>query len=110
MALLRDAEIVAPDMLDPLGRSLFNLQSGDMKDDDAIRYRSMIAIPVNVGKDDRPWGVVLASSDEPHHFLMDGADDNVELPLRTEALRAFGGLVALAVAGTRKSAHDYEMI
>lgn len=59
LALLRDAEIVAPDMLDPVARLLFNLETGDMRDDDYIRYRSMIAVPVNVGNDDRPWGLFL---------------------------------------------------
>ncbi len=111
LALLRDAEIVAPDMLDPVARPLYNLDTGDARDDDYVRYRSMIAIPVNVGNDDRPWGVVLASSDQPRHFLTDGADDDdVEAPLRAEAIRAFGGLVALTVAGTRKSAHDAGII
>lgn len=105
MAFARDDEVAAPDILASSAKSLFSLTSGHVRELDYKRYRSLVAVPVNVGNDPKPWGVVLASSDQPNHFLVDGEHDDLMASLRSEALRAFGGMVALAVAGIRSKAH-----
>lgn len=100
MALLKDEEVVAPDILHESARSLFRLTNGTFKDQDLVRYRSLIAVPVNVGNDAEPWGVVLATSNRPNHFAT-ASSGSVDEAVSNEALSAFAGIVALAVAAQR---------
>lgn len=102
MALLKDDEVAAPDITHESARSLFRLTNGTFREQDLVRYRSLLAVPVNVGNDGEPWGVVLATSNRPNHFraAMVGRGDEAA---PNEAISAFAGIVALAVAAQRCS-------
>ena len=95
IALAKNDEVVVPDLDDPALGTAFRL--GDMmKPEDRERYKSLFAVPVEVGRGSRPWGVVLATSDVPNYF---GSDDNVGVDPE-EAVRALSGIVALSVAAS----------
>lgn len=65
---------------------------------DAERYRSMVAVPIEVREDDKPWGVVTASNNRPRHFSHDASPG-----LKTdEGVRALAHMVALGVSIKRK--------
>lgn len=106
MALAKDDEVAAPDIMDPAAISLFGLNNGVLKPQDRERYRSMFAVPVRVGSDPTPWGVVLASSSLPEHFqapeLQNGVDECTMDGHWAEAVRAVAGLVAVGVATCRR--------
>lgn len=102
MALAKNDEIVAPDILEPAAVSLFSLNGDWVRKEDLNRYRSMFAVPILVGTDTRPWGVVLASCSDPGHFLSPDDDiDEFGALNNKEAVRAMAGVVALAVAACR---------
>lgn len=104
MALAKNDEIVAPDILEPSAVSLFSLNGDWLREEDRRRYRSMFAVPVLVGSDTRPWGVVLASCSDPNHFRSpDNDTDEFGLLNNKEAVRAMADVVALAVASCRTS-------
>lgn len=100
MALAKDDQVVAPDILAPAAASLFSLNNGTFRQEDLVRYRSLVAVPVNVVDDDRPWGVVLASSNVANHF-QGGTERDEELLDRTDPMRVLADLVAVAVATCR---------
>ncbi len=99
MALAKNAEVVAPDALAPEAGSLFSLQEPVVSALDRDRYRSMIGVPIQVGEDKSPWGVVVVTIDQPEHF---GNGDSKGVPPE-EGARALAGVVALAVALSRNS-------
>jgi hypothetical protein len=85
-------EIIVPDLqADGIG-GLFNI-SPRQRDYDASRYRSIIAVPIQVDELPRPWGVVTATSDREYHFQPDAEG------LQTcEGVRTLAGMCALNVA------------
>ncbi len=99
MALAKDSEVVAPDILDPAAISLFQLSDGLVSAVDRDRYRSLVAVPIHVGTDKWPWGVVVASSNRSDHFGYETEHGGVQ---SEEGARALAGIVALAVAQSRK--------
>lgn len=66
---------------------------------DNDRHRSIAAVPIIVGSDVKPWGVVASSCDVSEHF------PDVDQPgIQTiEAMRALSGMIALSVAASRLS-------
>lgn len=86
-------EIMIPDLIsDGLGSMFKNGQQS--RSYDAERYRSIVAVPIEVEGATRPWGVVVATSSQPGHFdpaYNDGFQN-------AEPARVLSGLVALAVA------------
>lgn len=101
IALARNDEVVAPDILEPSAVSLFSLNGDAVREEDRKRYRSMFAVPVQVGSDNVPWGVVLASCNEPGHFPSSDMDMEDSSLTSKEGVRALAGMVALAVASCR---------
>jgi hypothetical protein len=101
IALARNDEVVAPDILESSAVSLFSLNGDAVREEDRKRYRSMFAVPVQVGSDTLPWGVVLASCNEPGHFPSSDVDMEDSSLNNKEGLRALAGMVALAVAACR---------
>ncbi len=61
---------------------------------DTERYVSMVAVPVKVAGRDRPWGVVVATSDQAGHFSTDSQPGFKN----DEPVRALAAFIALAVA------------
>ena len=92
MAYANAREIIVPDMQAVELGSTYDL--GDMaRADDKGRYRSIATVPILVAGGNKPWGVVVATSDQPHHFYVDE-----ETGVRTsEAVRSLASMVALAV-------------
>jgi GAF domain-containing protein len=88
-------EVIVPDLVDEAMGTVFDL--GDRKRSyDEERYRSLAAVPILVDRGEKPWGVVIATNDRPHHFNVEGTG------VRTvEAVRALAGMVALAVSVSR---------
>jgi|GEM_PF-1611639 len=104
VAYAKNDEVGVPDLRDPAVGTAFRLdktvlKDGEklLKDGDLDSYRSLFAVAVSVGTDERPWGVVVATSNKPHHFM--GPDTPGVEP--EEAVRALAGLVALAVSISR---------
>jgi hypothetical protein len=94
IALAKNDEVYAPDLDDPAIGTAFKLDDDLLKSEDRDLYKSMFAVPVTVGNDLLPWGVVLATSDTPNYFRVD-ADEGVA---PEEGIRALAGIVALAVS------------
>ncbi len=99
MALARNAEVVAPDTLAHEAGSLFSLEDPNVGSLDRERYRSLIGVPIRVGEDELPWGVVVVTNDQEEHFG-NGEDEGVA---PEEGVRALAGVVALAVAISRNA-------
>lgn len=97
IALAKNDEVVVPDLDDPAIGNVFKLDGDLAKPEDSDRYKSIFAVPIEVGSDQHAWGVVLATSNIPDYF---GADDNVGVDPE-EAVRALAGLIALSVAVCR---------
>lgn len=104
MALAKDGEVVAPDILSHGAGSIFRLEGDIVRRADLVRYRSMIAVPVSVDGDPKPWGVVLASCDQPEHFGAQSGD-RARMGLQPEeAVRTLAAVAALAIAICRSNA------
>ncbi|HEX8300721.1 GAF domain-containing protein [Sphingomonas sp.] len=95
------SEIIVPNLQSASLGSMFNLAAG-ARDYDDERYRSIVSVPVKVDGQDRPWGVVVATSDRVDHFT---PDDETGLKT-TEPVRSLAGMVALAAAMCDRS-HDH---
>ncbi len=81
-------EVIVPDLT---AASLGSVTSYQPKPDDGTVYRSIAAIPIRVGSNPEPWGVVVGTSNVPEHF-------NTEPGVQTaEGLRALATMVSLAV-------------
>lgn len=110
VALAKFDQVVAPDLDAEEAGSVFRVGGGvDQKPTDSYRYKSMFAVPISVGEDVEPWGVVVATSSRRKHF---GKPD-VEGVKPEEAVRAVAELSALAVAvcqSNRKSTHSGENV
>ena len=90
-------EIIVPDAFGEGVGSTFELGGDLNRDYDLERYRSYVAVPVFVGSDDMPWGVVVGTNDVPDHFSSDH-DTGVRA---SEAIRALAGMVELGVSVSR---------
>jgi hypothetical protein len=89
-------EIIVPDMTAPELGNLFDLGSLT-RSYNLERYRSIVAVPVRVGAETIPWGIVVATSDRAEHFHTDQRTG----VRSAEAIRALGSMVSLAVAACR---------
>ena len=96
MALAKNGEVTAPDILSHDAGSLFRLEGNIVRREDLVRYRSMMAVPINIDGDQRPWGVVLVSCDQPNFFGTSEVDHFGLQP--EEAVRTLAAITALAIA------------
>lgn len=87
-------EVVVPDLQTPGLRAVFGSAANVSKQDDAIRYRSMAAVPIQVDGVEVPWGVVSATNDKVDHFAPDQAFGIQPI----EVVRALAAMAALAIA------------
>lgn len=93
MCAQRRTDLLVPDIQsDDLG-SIYDLQSS--KPDDRKRYRSIYATPILTGPSSDLWGVVIASSDAPHHFSR--TDD----PTAIETVNSFAAVISMAIGARR---------
>lgn len=91
-ALAQSREVIVPDLAAPELGTLHDL-SGSSRPYDDDRYRSIAAVPIMVGAEPEPWGVVVATSSQPKHFEV--IEQGVQA---AEGVRALAGMVALALA------------
>ena len=98
VAVAKNDEVVVPDLDDPAVGTAFRLDKNMVKDQDRDRYKSICAVPVAVGHAERPWGVVIATSNVPSHFGAVGG----EVVEFEEAVRALAGLVALCITACNR--------
>ena len=94
-AYVRAQEVVLADAQAPNVRALLNVPSDRSKPGDDAKYRSVAAVPVRVANQSKPWGVVIATSDQVGRF---DASDNGEAAMSAQAIRILAGMVALIVA------------
>lgn len=87
-----EREIVVPHLQSEGVGSLFNVGTRQ-RDYDALRYQSIVAVPIQVDNLPRPWGVVTATSDRDHHFEPDAPGIQF-----AEGARVLAGYIALAIA------------
>lgn len=87
-------EVVIPDLQAEGISSVFGSAANEVRDYDTERYRSMVAVPILVGKDEEPWGVVAATNDQVAHF---SATQGNGLS-NSEGARTLANMVALGVA------------
>lgn len=95
---IRD-EVIIPDLQTEGVSAVFGANANEVRTYDSERYRSMIAIPITVGKNDEPWGVVSATNDRVDHFSAfqgNGLTNH-------EGARALADMVALGVAVCRSN-------
>ncbi len=93
VAFSNASEIMIEDLASDAARAVFK-PSGMERNYDDDRYRSMVAVPILVQGDARPWGIVAATSDTVGHFNPD-AEQGLK---PVEAIRSFAKYAALAVA------------
>jgi hypothetical protein len=93
VAFSNASEILVADLSADGIRAVFQ-PDGLTRDYDDDRYRSIVAVPVHVEGNERPWGVVTATNDRPEHF------NHLDQPglKPEEAIRVLANYVALAVA------------
>lgn len=85
-------EIIIQDMSSADIGTVFELGS-NARLYDRDRYASMVAAPITVGSDPRPWGVAVVTSDRQNHFVR-GPSYGVAT---AEPIRAIAAMSALAV-------------
>jgi GAF domain-containing protein len=95
-AYSNNKEIIVPDLNDPALGTTFNLGER-ARDYDEVRYRSIAAIPIRVSE--KIWGIAVATSSRPGHFLIHSDEGGIQA---AEGLRALAGMIALAVAVKEK--------
>jgi hypothetical protein len=90
-------EVIIPDLQAEGISSVFGTATNEVRDYDTERYRSMVAVPIMVGKDVEPWGVVAATNDRVAHFSTSQRNglSNVE------GARALANMIALGAAVCR---------
>ena len=91
IAYSMNKEIVIKDMSSPDVAAMLDLRALG-RNYDKVRYASMVAVPINVGSNPKPWGVVVATSDQSNHF---SADPSYGVAT-TEPVRAISAMTALA--------------
>jgi hypothetical protein len=84
-------EIIIQDMSSPEVTPFFEL-GANARSYDKERYASMVAAPITVGSDPKPWGVAVVTSDRVDHFTT-GPSYGVAA---AEPIRAIAAMVALA--------------
>ena len=99
-ALAQNREVYVPDTSAHDVGNAYELAGEMKKETDDDRYRSMVAVPVSVGEESLPWGIIIATSSSPRHF---GAE-RVSGVHPEEAVRALAGIAALAVLVCRGKA------
>ena len=60
-------EIIIQDMSSADALAMFDLKTLT-REYDKVRYASMVAVPINVGTNPKPWGVAVVTSDRANHF------------------------------------------
>jgi hypothetical protein len=90
-------EVIIPDLLAEGMKAVFGSPANEARDYDVERYRSMVAMPIDVYGLEKPWGVVTATSDNPGHF---SAQERHGVKPE-EGARALANMAALAVAVIR---------
>jgi len=93
IAFSNSSEVLIEDLTSEAARAVFK-PSGMERTYDDDRYRSMVAIPILVQGNDKPWGMVTATSSNVGHFNHDPEDGLKPV----EAMRALSRYAALAVA------------
>jgi len=99
ITLARGTEVIVPDLTDPGLGNIHELPGPQRRDHDDLRYRSIAAVPIMVGTDVDPWGVVVATSDQCGHFKPHG-DEGTQA---AEAVRALAGMVELTISVRRRA-------
>jgi hypothetical protein len=94
-AFMTARELIVHDLQDTERYSWLHVP--DEKKSDKDRYRSLAAVPISVGSQQDPWGVVVATSDVESRFDLDGYEVGAG---RLEPLRLLAGIVAVAVAAS----------
>lgn len=85
-------EIIIENMAAPENDAIFR-RGTYTRDYDALRYVSMVAAPITVGADPKPWGVAVVTSDRINHFTR-GSSYGIAT---AEPIRAIAAMTALAV-------------
>lgn len=93
VAFSNSMEIIVGDLTQDSARAVFSAP-GMQRSYDDDRYRSIVAVPVLVEGNAKPWGVVVATNDREGHF---NHDQKPGLKPE-EAIRALANYAALAVA------------
>ncbi len=106
ISLAKNDEVVVPDLADDKVGTAFRLEKAAMKEHDSKHYRSLFAVPINVGDDKIPWGVAMATSNQPSHFGM----ERPKGVKPEEAVRALAGISALAVSACRNGRKGGETV
>lgn len=87
-------EVIIPDLQSEGISTVFGSASNETRHYDNERYRSMVAVPIMVGKSEEPWGVVAATNDRVAHFSV--AQENGLA--NHEGARALANMAALAIS------------
>lgn len=102
IAYSMNKEIIVKDFSAPEFAAMFDLKALGRAYDKA-RYASMVAVPISIGNNPKPWGVAIATCDRPGHFSPDPSYGVAT----TEPVRAIAAMSALAAkaaeAGGRRS-------
>lgn len=85
-------EIIIQDMSSPEVSAVFDL-GAQARSYDKDRYASMVAVPVTVGANPKPWGVAVVTTDRPDHFSPEPSYGVAT----AEPIRAIASMTALAV-------------
>lgn len=85
-------ELIIEDVTDRDTAGWIYISPENQQGDDRRKYVSFAAIPVNVPHLSRPWGVIVATSDEQMRFQTDG-DGKGDWEI--EPIRMIGGMVAV---------------
>lgn len=101
-AFARDREVVLHDAQNPSVLALLHVPTDKLRPQDAAKYRSLAAVPVRVAGIDRPWGVVIATSDKLGRF---DSSETGEGAISAQAIRMVAGMIALLAAAEIKVCH-----
>ncbi len=101
-----ERELIIRNTQDREQANWFHIPPALMRPDDANKYISFAAMPIKVSGLAKPWGVLIASSDQIGRFQTDGSGKG---DIQTEPLRMLTGMIALLAANDYVVAGRSEM-
>ncbi|WP_311273566.1 MULTISPECIES: hypothetical protein [unclassified Rhizobium] len=94
ISLSTGEEIIVGDLTDPTVSQIYGAGGPKAKPNDSSMYRSVVACPIYIGDERKPWGIATATNDRANHFI---DVDNIGVQ-NSEAVRALAEMAAMIVA------------
>ncbi|MEG3087211.1 hypothetical protein [Sphingomonas sp. PB4P5] len=108
MAWRDGAEIIEADTATPAALRRYTVAPGKAKSYDAVRYRSVVCVPIRMGSGQQIWGLVTATSDMVGRFKDEAPGSEVQAVDMVRDVAGMMALIAVAEGLTSDGTDDGE--